>query len=444
MLLRRLLPAALGLCLGVGVPRAARAQETPAGAPAAEALRVFLDCNTFCDTEFIRREITYVNWVRDRQDADVHLIITSQSTGGGGREYRLRYLGLRAFRGADDELTFTTRQSDTDDEIRRQQTQRIGLGLARYVARGSNADRLRLTFSAPESTGVAPAQQPHDPWNLWVFRLGMNGFFSGESQAKQSNISGSARASRVSEAWKFSLSMSANRRHSNITLSDSSVFKSTTSRYSAGLLLARSMGDHWSLGLQGSVLRSTIENYDLNVQLTPEVEYDVFPYKESSRRQFVLVYAAGLTYSNYQDTTIFDKLRETLPSHSFTAAAEAVQPWGNLDGRLVLSSLLNDFTKNRISIFGSCEIRLIRGLNLNVGGGYSRVRDQLSLLKTGLSDEDILLRLKQLKTSYFYNGFVGLSYNFGSKFNNVVNPRFTHSGGGGGNCECFGGSCFCN
>ncbi|HEV8613624.1 MAG TPA: hypothetical protein VGQ73_08925, partial [Gemmatimonadales bacterium] len=220
--------------------------------------------------------------------------------------------------------------------------------------------------------------------------------------------------------------------------------KSTTSRYSAGLLLARSMGDHWSLGLQGSVLRSTIENYDLNVQLTPEVEYDVFPYKESSRRQFVLVYAAGLTYSNYQDTTIFNKLKETRPSHSLTAAAEAVQPWGNLDGRLVLSSLLNDFTKNRISIFGSCEIRLIRGLNLNVGGGYSRVRDQLSLLKTGLSDEDILLRLKQLKTSYFYNGFVGLSYNFGSKFNNVVNPRFTHSGGGGGNCECFGGSCFCN
>jgi len=445
MQLARALPALLILSLAGLTPTLWAQGASPPQQPASEAIRVFLDCNTFCDGEFIRREITYVNWVRDRADADVQLIITSQSTGGGGREYRLRYVGLRTFRGADDELTFTTRQSDTDDEIRRQQTQRIGLGLARYVAKGSNAERLRLTFAAPDSQAAgAGVHQPHDPWNLWVFRLGMNAFLSGESQAKESNISGSARATRVSEGWKFSLSMSANRRHSSVTLSDSSVFKSTTSRYSAGLLLARSMGDHWSLGLQGSAQRSTVQNYDLNVQLTPEIEYDVFPYKESSRRQFVLIYAAGLTYSNYRDTTIFNKLRETRPSHSLTAAAEAVQPWGNLDGRLVLSSFLDDFSKNRISVFGSCEIRLIRGLNLNVGGGYSRVRDQLSLLKTGLSDEDILLRLKQLKTSYFYNGFVGLSYNFGSKFNNIVNPRFTHSGGGGGgNCECFGGSCFC-
>jgi hypothetical protein len=72
------------------------------------ALRAFLDCNTFCDTEFIKREITYVNWVRGRADADEHLIVTSQSTGGGGQEFTLRYLGLRAFRGSDDELKFTT------------------------------------------------------------------------------------------------------------------------------------------------------------------------------------------------------------------------------------------------------------------------------------------------------------------------------------------------
>ena len=33
-----------------------------------QALRVFLDCNR-CDRDYLRREITFVNWVRDRRDA---------------------------------------------------------------------------------------------------------------------------------------------------------------------------------------------------------------------------------------------------------------------------------------------------------------------------------------------------------------------------------------
>ncbi|MFQ6046753.1 MAG: hypothetical protein ACE5PT_10425, partial [Gemmatimonadales bacterium] len=33
------------------------------------ALKVFLDCNApNCDFDHFRREITWVNWVRDRQD----------------------------------------------------------------------------------------------------------------------------------------------------------------------------------------------------------------------------------------------------------------------------------------------------------------------------------------------------------------------------------------
>ena len=429
-----------GLLLSSGVLQA----QTPAATDSAtEAIRVFLDCNTFCDTEFIKREITYVNWVRDRADADVHLIITSQSTGGGGQEFTLRYLGLRGFRGADDELKFSTRQSDTDDEVRRQQTKRIGLGLVRYVAKGAFADRLSLTFSAPDSQ-AGRAQKPHDPWNLWVFRLSMNGGLNGESQNKFSRISGSFRADRVSEAWKFRLSASANRNNSSYTLSDSTIYKTHTSRYNGNVLLVRSLSDHWSLGVEATALRSTRDNYKLDLGLTPGLEFDVFPYKESSRRQLVLIYQVGIQHSKYRDTTIYDRIQETRPKQSFTIAAEATQPWGSLYMQLGAASLLNDFSKNRFSIDSYCSVRIVRGLNFNINGGYSRVRDQLSLVKEGVTDQDILLQLKQLKTAYYYYLSAGISYTFGSKFNNVVNPRFTHTGGGGGNCECFGGSCFCN
>src|SRR5258705_6267984 len=52
-------------------------------APPALKLRVFLDCN-FCDFDFMRTEISFVDYVRDRQDAQIHILVTDQATGGGG------------------------------------------------------------------------------------------------------------------------------------------------------------------------------------------------------------------------------------------------------------------------------------------------------------------------------------------------------------------------
>lgn len=440
MAMLRLLPASVVVLLSALLPLPAEArQAAPAASPAAEALKVFLDCNAFCDTDHLKREITYVNWMRDRQDADVHLLITSQTTGGGGQEYTLKYLGLKTFLGSDDELKFATRQSDTDDEIRRQLSQRIALGLARYVARGALADRLTVSFKAPEG-GMAATQSPKDPWNLWVFTVGANGSLFGESQNKSNRISGSFSARRVTEVWKFRGSFRGSREHSEFRLSDDEVFKSNTSNYNLSSLLVRSLGDHWSFGVDASAVRSTVSNYDLSAKLAPGIEYDVFPYKESSRHQLVLVYSVGVVYNNYRDSTIFNRLKETRPVHTVTAALEATQPWGSINSTLRGSNYLDDWSKNRVSISAGCNVRIVRGLSLDFFGSYSRVRDQLSLQKAGASDEEVLLRLKQLKTSYFYNAFVGLSYTFGSKFNNIVNPRFSS---GGGNCFCSGGSCFC-
>ena len=48
-----------------------------------EITRVFLDCN-FCDENFIKNEIEFVDWVRDRKDANVHILVTRQRLGNGG------------------------------------------------------------------------------------------------------------------------------------------------------------------------------------------------------------------------------------------------------------------------------------------------------------------------------------------------------------------------
>ena len=58
---------------------------------------MFLDCQWQCDQEFLKKEITFVDWMRDRADADVHVLVTSQGTGGGGSEYTLKFIGLGRF-----------------------------------------------------------------------------------------------------------------------------------------------------------------------------------------------------------------------------------------------------------------------------------------------------------------------------------------------------------
>jgi len=56
------------------------------------------------------------------------------------------------------------------------------------------------------------------------------------------------------------------------------------------------------------------------------------------------------------------------------------------------------------------------------------VHDQLSLVKGGATTEEILLHRKELETQYRYYVSFGLTYTFGSIYNNVVNPRFSSGG----------------
>ena len=106
---------------------AARGQDTAA----APRLNVYLDCQTsYCDFDFFRTELTLVNWVRDRQVADVHLLVTTQTTCAGGSEFTVNFIGLRQFTGMADTLRYVSPPAATDDERRRGLGRVFRLGLA--------------------------------------------------------------------------------------------------------------------------------------------------------------------------------------------------------------------------------------------------------------------------------------------------------------------------
>jgi hypothetical protein len=163
----------------------------------------------------------------------------------------------------------------------------------------------------------------------------------------------------------------------------------------------------------------------------PGIEYDLFPYSESTRRQLRILYTAGYMYENYTDSTIYNKMREGLWSHSISASYEVVQKWGNINLSVGYSNYLHDWSKNNLSVTGYLELRIAKGLSITLVGSAAAIHDQLSLVKKDIPVDEILLQQRRLATQYEYFTSFGFTYTFGSIYNNVVNPRFGSSGGSG-------------
>jgi hypothetical protein len=419
--MRPFAPAILSVLALLHAPPVAAQEAGPP--PAEQGLLVFLDCNASnCDFDHFRRELQWVNWVRDREDADVHLLVTAEPTGGGGLQYSLDYLGRRGFTGTRKRLTYVSDPNDTDPEVREGLTRTMALGLVQFVEATPVAPRLEVVYRAPAVPVLA--RDARDPWDLWVFEFGARGSLEGEAQQSEYELEGSATASRVSEALKLVFDVDLEYRFEEFDLDDTSTVTNTAEDYRADVLAAWSLGSHWSLGATAGASRSTFLNQDLAVAAGPAIEYDIFPYSESTRRLLLIRYGLEAAAFNYQDSTIEGRISEVLPRHTLTLSAAVQQPWGEIDGAVGAVQYLNDLSSHRIDTFLSVEYRLFRGFNLDIFAQFSRIKDQFYLPAGDLSEEEILLERRQRGTDYLFDIGIGLSYRFGSKFANVVNPRF--------------------
>lgn len=409
----------------------ASAAQQPAAGPS-PTLRVFLDCQR-CDFDHFRREVPVVDYVRDRQVSDLHVLVTREQTGGGGTEHTLYFLGRGPLDGMADTLRFVSRQVQTQDEVRDGLTRTFAVGLARYLAYVGRADALAVVFVEEAGGDEAVATGPQDdPWNLWVFRASVSGELEGESRTSSREFQGSVSAGRTTEELKVNLFARAQYERDRFELSDGDTLTSSARSLRLETTSVWSLGRHWSVGGQAEVGASTDVNQDLFVRGGPAVEYSVFPYAESTRRQITALYQVGLAHYRYETKTLFDRVRETRPQHSLELAADFQQPWGELFVSLEGSNFLDDWEQHRVELFGNVEIRLVRGLNLDIRGSVARIKDQIYVSGEDIPDEEILLERRELGTDFEYSVDVGLSFTFGSVFNNVVNPRMFGGGGPGG------------
>lgn len=394
--------------------------------------RVFLDCRSQdCDQTYYRTEIAWVSWVRDQADADVYVIMTSQQTGGGGREYLLDLEGRRA--NTDFVLGARYRAVATDTERERLDgiTLTLGLSLAQFATQAGFRELITLegTRSQDEETGNAgagglvSADQVDDPWDLWTFRINANGNFEGQSSREEWRLSSGLNADRVSPTWKQSYSANFNRRSQTIEFDNRPPFQDDRHDWGVNWRVVYSLAEHVSLGVSGNVGRNTQNNQQLWGQFNPAVEYSFFPYEDATRRSLTAFYEIGPVYRNYFERTLFDETAELRAEQALTFSFSQRQPWGTAGVNLRGSSYLHHLGTNNVQLNGNLSFRIVRGLDMNMGASYERVRDQIYLRGGNLTDEERLLRLQQELTEYRAQLNFGLSYRFGSPFNNVVNNR---------------------
>jgi len=425
------LPASMVLAAALLLAVPAQAQNTPPPRP--DPIRMFLDCSYYCDEQFLRKEITLVDWVRDRKDADVHVLVTTQSTGGGGTEYTFKFIGLGRFGSVEQTLKHSAPSTATSDETRKAIADVLKRGLVRYIAESPLSSRMTISFADPKA-GAKDADAKKDPWNLWVFQTNVGGSFSGEQSSKYRSFRGSASANRTTDDWRMSFSASGNYSSNKYDLSETETYTSISRNTDVSALAVKSLTGHWSAGLVASAGKSIFLNYDLRARIAPGLEYDFFPYKESTRRLLTINYTVGLNRFDYKEITIYDKESETMIDHKLDTSLSLRQPWGTASASVDFTQYLTQLDKYRLSGYASTSVRLFKGFSFNVFGEVSRTRDQINLRRGEASTEEILVRQRQLASGYSYYMNFGISYRFGSIFNNIVNPRF---GGGGGDTIFF-------
>lgn len=394
----------------------------------AVGVKVYIDFKNI-DVTYLKQNFNLVSYVINREDANVHLLGTEQGTGSGGKKFFFYFIGINNFKGVTDTLYYYSSAGNSTTEVRDGYTNTIKMGLIRYLAHGSQIVDVQIpTSENPQNKVVVEA----DKWKNWVFGLNANGHMNGQKNQGSTMLNLSMNATKTTDDWRVEFMVNNLSRKDWFEINDTTKITSKQVMRRLTNLTVRSIGKYMAVGLESSIQSSTFNNLDLGFTLSPAFEYDVFPYSESSRKQLRFAYYLGINENNYIDSTIFNKIHETLFKQRLQAIYQVIEKWGVIYGSLTGSTYLHDFSKNNLSVNSGVDLRIWRGLSINLNGNYSLISDQLSLPKGDVTLDQQLLQQRQLATSYQFGFNVGLRFTFGSLYNNIVNSRLSTLWGANG------------
>ena len=384
---------------------------------------IYLDCNQ-CDYDYIRNELAFVNYVRDPEQADVHVFVTDEDIVGGGKELQFSFIGRQKFEGTEYTIEHTISRDLTLTEERQALTRFLTMGFAVYMLQTPLASQFSIIYEGEDVE--IEKQAVKDPWNYWVFQAYV-GSIEMELESNQSIFDSrwGFFADRITEDWKFRIRPYFNYDRIRIQTSQSEEpVISRQRRHGLDTYAIMSISDHWSAGLFADYRTFNGANLRHEVLVSPGIEYSLFPYETAPRRAITMTYQFGYVYNDYFRETIFGKTEEGLLNHQLKGEISINQPWGQIETGLLGSQYLHDLSRLRVEFFGQTSIRLFKGFFLSLQAEYDVVRDQISLPRGEASLEEILLKQRELATDFSFSSSIAITYTFGSKYANIVNTRF--------------------
>ena len=388
-------------------------------------LSVFIDCSGInCDENFIRSEIKIVDFLSDRLTADLHILITAFVTGNGTEKFQLVTYGQNAFKGYIDTLLFTTRVNGSGAEKREQLVHFIKLSLAPILAKTPFAES--FSFDMKSDSGKLVSVATKDPWNYVVISIGGDGEYNADQNYKSARAGGNLFLNRTTDKSRFGVGGYASKHYSVYKYEDTAGTKKyevNNSDYGVSHYLVLSLGRHYSFGYLTRYSNNTFSNFESKFYINPVIELSLFPYTDINNRSFLIRYGVDMTSYKYIDTTIYNKTNEVLFGHEASASINFNQKWGSFSSGVYYRNYFNDPSLNSMGINLSFNIRLIGGLSFYASVSGNIVHDQVYLPKGGATEQEVLIRKRQLKSTFNFYSSGGLNFRFGSKLNNFVNPR---------------------
>jgi len=389
-----------------------------------DPLAVFLDLPRWADEDYIRQQIPVVEYVRDKELADVHIIMTRSAAGQAGVNYTLSFIGSRQCKNMENDLNYWAPATQSDYETRQGYTNMLKIGLAPYISSKSKDPELISVGFNLDTVQTGKSKTPEtDPWKRWVFEIYAGGYFEAEETSNSTHIRYGFYADKVTGNWKIRLRPYFNYNEDNYEIGDSTV-NNTSRRDGFDGYMLKAFSDHWAAGVFVDMLSSDYHNMEFQVETSPAIEFSLFPYEEGTRRSITLAYKLNHSYNNYQARTILDETEETLWGQSLVLTTEFTQPWGSINAGITGSHHFHDFSSNRVELFSRMDLRLFKGFALTLRADFDFINDLVSVPMGEMSTEEILMEKRRRSTNYEFDGHIGFTYTFGSELAADYNPVF--------------------
>lgn len=380
-------------------------------------LHVYLDCDR-CDEAYQKRELVWAEFVRDPEAADVHVWVVSQGNSSGGRRFTFRFIDKTD--DSETEISYTSENTQTDLEVQADFATVLTGGLLPVALEKGYTPDLRASEDSQPRTAENVDQT--DPWDFWVFEIGLRGWFNLEQQRRDLELDGDLRINRTTEQSRLRMRLEYDYVTNTIFQDDGDV-RSILNTASWEASHVWSLGPNWSIGVFTEIFTNSVVNTDLGLKLNPALEFNVYPYSESHIREFTFAYYVGPFYRNYGEETIYGETEEWLTGEQLSVDYRLNRPWGRLRLELDAFHYFEDPEKNRLSLEAGLDIRLARGLFAGVDTEFSLIHDQIYLPRGDVPLEDVLLRRRALATTFEFSARVGITYTFGSVYTSIVNTR---------------------